>query len=62
MWTLNRKEFVGETLRAALEALAAAALRWLSPFVSADWVKRYGARVDSYRFPEGDNIRQEWAE
>lgn len=60
--TLNRMEFVGETLRAALEALAAAAPAWLSPLVCADWVKRYGARIDSYRFPKGDNVRQEWAE
>ena len=50
--TLNRMEFVGETLRAALEALAAAAPGWLSPLVDADWVDRYGARVDSYRFPK----------
>jgi transposase len=60
--TLNRMEFVGETLRAALEALAAAAPEWLSCLVTADWVKRYGARVDSYRFPKGDNGREEWAE
>ncbi|MFD8222262.1 IS1182 family transposase [Streptomyces sp. NPDC059697] len=60
--TLNRMEFVGETLRAALEALAAAAPAWLSPLVNADWAKRYGARIDSYRFPKGDNVRQEWAE
>jgi transposase len=59
--TLNRMEFVGETLRAALEALAAAAPQWLSSLVTADWVKRYGARIDSYRFPKGDNVRQEWA-
>jgi transposase len=60
--TLNRMEFVGETLRAALEALAAAAPQWLSSLVTADWAKRYGARIDSYRFPKGDNVRQEWAE
>ncbi|MFE9886933.1 IS1182 family transposase [Streptomyces scopuliridis] len=60
--TLNRMEFVGETLRAALEALAAAAPDWLSPLVTAEWVKRYGARIDSYRFPKGENVRQEWAE
>ncbi|MGW0877960.1 transposase, partial [Streptomyces sp. NPDC002740] len=59
--TLNRMEFVGETLRAALEALAAAAPAWLSPLVTADWAKRYGARIDSYRFPKGDNVRVEWA-
>ncbi|MGW5277224.1 IS1182 family transposase [Streptomyces sp. NPDC004044] len=60
--TLNRMEFVGETLRAALEALAAAAPQWLAPLVSTDWVKRYGARIDSYRFPKGDDVRREWAE
>ncbi|MFF1744494.1 transposase [Streptomyces mirabilis] len=47
---------------APLEALAAAAPAWLSPLVNADWAKRYGARIDSYRFPKGDNVRQEWAE
>lgn len=51
--TLNRMEFVGETLRAALEALSAAAPQWLSALVTADWARRYGARIDSYRFPKG---------
>jgi hypothetical protein len=60
--TLNRMEFVGESLRAALEALVAAAPEWLSALVGADWVKRYGARIDSYRLPKGDNVRREWAE
>ncbi|WP_078661716.1 IS1182 family transposase [Streptomyces sp. NRRL B-24484] len=60
--TLNRMEFVGETLRAALEALAAAAPQWLSTVVTAAWAERYGARIDSYRFPKGENVRQKWAE
>ncbi|GAB2741568.1 IS1182 family transposase [Kitasatospora kifunensis] len=59
--TLNRMEFVGESLRAALEALAAAAPQWLAALVDGGWVERYGARIDSYRFPKGDNVRQEWA-
>ncbi|MGP4085190.1 IS1182 family transposase [Streptomyces sp. KR55] len=59
---LNRMEFVGETLRAALEALAAAAPQWLAGQVTADWAERYGARIDSYRFPKGENVRQKWAE
>ncbi|MEU6325625.1 IS1182 family transposase [Streptomyces sp. NPDC047009] len=59
---LNRMEFVGETLRAALEVLAAAAPQWLAGQVTADWAERYGARIDSYRFPKGENVRQEWAE
>jgi hypothetical protein len=60
--TLNRMEFVGETLRAALEALAAAAPEWLTPLISTAWVERYGARIDNYRFPKGENVRREWAE
>ncbi|MEU9734891.1 transposase [Streptomyces sp. NPDC048002] len=48
--TLNRMEFVGETLRAALEALAVVAPRWLSDVVTAEWAERYGPRVDDYRF------------
>ena len=51
--TLNRMEFVGETLRAALEALAAAAPGWLAPLIDSSWADRYGARIDSYRFPKG---------
>ncbi|MEU9015044.1 transposase [Streptomyces sp. NPDC048479] len=62
MRSLNRMEFVGETLRAALEALAAAAPDWLAPLIDSSWVERYGAKVDSYRFPKGQNVRQEWAE
>ncbi|MGW2564359.1 IS1182 family transposase [Streptomyces sp. NPDC001514] len=60
--TLNRMEFVGETLRAALEALAAAAPDWLTPLINSGWVERYGAKVDNYRFPKGENVRREWAE
>jgi hypothetical protein len=46
--TLNRMEFAGETLRAALEALAAAAPAWLSGLIGPEWTDRYGARIDSY--------------
>ncbi|WP_237408557.1 hypothetical protein [Streptomyces sp. M2CJ-2] len=59
---LNRMEFVGETLRAALEALAAAAPQWPAGQVTAGWAERYGARIDSYRFPKGENVHQKWAE
>jgi transposase len=60
--TLNRMEFAGETLRAALEALAAAAPGWLTPLIDSGWADRYGARIDSYRFPKGDDARGQWAE
>ncbi|SHN32482.1 hypothetical protein [Streptomyces yunnanensis] len=29
--------------------------------MAADWVERYGTRIDSYRFPKGENVRQKWA-
>ncbi|MFE7753390.1 IS1182 family transposase [Streptomyces sp. NPDC057428] len=60
--TLNRMEFVGEALRAALEVLAAAAPGWLTGLIDASWVERYGAKIDNYRFPKGENVRREWAE
>ena len=59
--TLNRMEFAGETLRAALEALAAAAPGWLTPLIDSSWADRYGARIDSYRFPQGEDARARWA-
>jgi transposase len=60
--TLNRMEFVGETLRASLEALAAAAPQWLAPLIDAGWAERYGARIDAYRFPKGEDVRTRWAQ
>ncbi|MBZ9642618.1 hypothetical protein [Streptomyces sp. PSKA30] len=58
--TLNRMEFVGETLRAALQALAVAA--WLSALIAAEWAERYGPCVDAPRFPKGQEVRKEWSE
>jgi transposase len=59
--SVNRLEFLAETLRAALEALAAAALDWLAGHIDADWVYRYGARMDSYRRPHGGDKRKQMA-
>jgi transposase len=58
---LNRIEFVCETLRAALEVLAAAAPGWLAGYIPAEWARRYGARADSYRMPKGEADRAELA-
>jgi transposase len=49
---LNRLECVGETLRAALNVLAAAAPEWLLEQVTPDWFERYGARFEQYRLPK----------
>lgn len=48
---LNRLECVGETMRAALNSLAVAAPDWLRAHSDAQWVERYGPRVDDARLP-----------
>ncbi|MGP3947947.1 IS1182 family transposase [Streptomyces sp. 7N604] len=49
---LNRLELAGETLRAALEALACAAPDWLAESVPLRlWTERYGPRIDSWQLP-----------
>jgi transposase len=54
---LNRLELVTETLRAALEALAATAPRWLAALASDDWYQRYGQRASDYRLPQREAAR-----
>ena len=49
---LNRLELVGETLRAALNELAAVAPEWLSEVAPEAWYERYGQRVEDYRLPK----------
>src|SRR5256886_2021077 len=53
---LNRLELAGESVPAALEALAAAAPGWLAGGVDASWQGGYGARVDD--FPLAPSKRQ----
>ncbi len=60
--TLNRLECVGETLRAALHALAQSAPAWLARHGRPDWAERYGARVEQYRLPKSLAARQALAE
>jgi transposase len=59
--SLNRLEFVGETMRAALEALAAAAPGWLTGVLQPGWERRYKVRVESYRLPDSATARAELA-
>jgi transposase len=48
---LNRLQFVTETLRAALNALAAVAPDWLTARLQPEWFDRYCARSEDSRFP-----------
>jgi len=59
---LNRLECVGETLRAALNALAVVAPAWLHACAAEEWVDRDGPRVDDYRRPQGQEERQAYGE
>jgi transposase len=50
--SLNRLELAGETLRAALEALAVAAPDWLTGVIDTSWQDVYGARINNLHLPE----------
>ncbi|HJY69313.1 MAG TPA: transposase, partial [Streptosporangiaceae bacterium] len=58
---LNRLELAGESVRAALEALAAAAPGWLAGVIDASWPEVYGQRIDNWRLPEAETARKELA-
>jgi transposase len=59
---LNRIELVGESVRAALEQLAAQAPSWLGPRIEAGWDLRYGRKIESGRLPAGEAAQARWAE
>jgi Transposase and inactivated derivatives len=62
---INRLMCVGEAMRFALNSLAVAAPAWLLPRSDAQWVERYGHRIEESRLPqsEGDRLapsRTDW--
>jgi transposase len=59
--SLNRLELAGESVRAALEALAAAAPGWLAGVIDGSWVEVYGQRIDGWRLPASETKRTELA-
>ena len=59
---LNRLELVGETLRHALNTLAAVAPDWLQSWVPAEWFARYSHRFEEYRLPDALTARTALAE
>ncbi len=59
---LNRLELAGESVRAAVEALAAAHPGWLEQRVCvSDWARRYGTPVTSWRPPASKAKQDELA-
>jgi transposase len=59
---LNRIEFVGETMRAALNELATVVPDWLKAWVPTDWFKRYDHPFSEYRLPQKEDERLELGE
>lgn len=60
--TLSRLVCVGESMRHALNTLAATAPAWLLAHSEPEWVERYGKRVDDYRLPKSKGEREAYAE
>jgi transposase len=60
--TMNRLERVGETLRAALNALATADPEWLTGIADPEWFKRYGSRVENFNLPKTEAARNQLAQ
>lgn len=59
---LNRLELAGESVRAALEALAAAAPDWTAQVLEvSEWTARYGSPVTSWRPPASKKKQDELA-
>ncbi|WP_431039021.1 IS1182 family transposase [Streptomyces sp. P6-2-1] len=57
---LNRLALVGESLRAALNAIAAVAPDWLVDRVDLEWFDRYGHRVEEARLPRSKDKQRAW--
>ncbi len=53
---------MGETLRAVLNDVARLDADWLARQISAEWLERYGHRVENYRLPKAESQRRALAE
>jgi transposase len=54
---MNRLELAGETVRAALEVLAASVPDWLAGVIDVSWQRVYGQRIDTLRLPASESAR-----
>ena len=59
---VTRLECAGETLRAALNALAVAAPEWTVAHSQPEWVERYSERMEDYHLPKSESKRIAQAE
>ncbi|MGZ3638053.1 MAG: transposase [Ktedonobacterales bacterium] len=58
---LNRVLCVAQTMIAALNILAEVAPDWIGTHIPAEWLERYGARLDHEHLPKGEHDRQQYA-
>jgi transposase len=56
---LSRLELAAETMRAALNTLAAVAPGWVREHADPEWFERYSRRIEDYRLPRGKEARKE---
>jgi transposase len=55
---MNRLECSGEVVRHTLNVLAVVAPDWLREHSQPEWIDRYGPRVEDYRLPKSETLRQ----
>lgn len=55
---LNQLEIVGETMRHALNNIAAVAPDWLKTVAPSEWYERYSDRFEEYRLPNSKRERE----
>ena len=55
---LHLLELAGETLRAALDDLAAVVPDWVREVAQPTWFERYARRIEDYRLPKGQAKRE----
>ncbi len=59
---MKRLELVGETMRAALNAIAAESPLWLRQVAPSEWYERYVRRIEDYRLPKSQEKRAAYAQ
>jgi transposase len=59
---MTRLECAGETLRAALNALAVVAPDWLQAQSQPEWLERYSERMEDYHLPVSKAAREQQAQ
>lgn len=59
---MNRLEQLAETMRAALNEIAAQAPGWLQVVAPEEWYKRYGRRIEDNHLPQSKAGREEYTQ